>query len=220
MAQGVSEVMQSLNFHQKIDFLTEAEVTYEILVNPHPSYRQSRAITPLSSSTPAGNLPPPFCWHKYGNRQMFPRPTEYPMMLRKNCIFPDQAALSGSSVLMTTCFSSTASASSREARCGGDRTIVTPWRPSPRVARVLSGVISWPPFFTAPLSTGGGVVIGCQNPLSRWGLRCFVCDDYRSDWKKKDSFRAFEFTALFTGIGLFRARRRRDESDQMTCATA
>lgn len=103
---------------------------------------------------------------------MFPRPTEYPMMLRKNCIFPDHAARSGSSA-MTTCFSSP-SVSSREARWGGDSTIVTPWRPSPR-AFVLSGVISWP--FFGNFNADGGVVIWCQSRP----VRLRGCDYYRTD---------------------------------------
>lgn len=103
---------------------------------------------------------------------MFPKPTEYPMMLRKNCIFPDHAARSGSSALMTTCFSSP-SVSSSEARWGGDNTMVTPWRPSPR-AFVLSGVISWP--FFGNFNADGGVVIWCQSRPGR--LR--GCNYYRT----------------------------------------
>jgi hypothetical protein len=59
-------------------------------------------------------------------------------MLRKNCIFPDHAALVGSSppgALIELI----------ERLCGGDKTIVTPC-PSPR-ALVLSGAISCPLLF-------------------------------------------------------------------------
>ena len=31
------------------------------------------------------NLPPPFCWTRYGKRQTLPNPTEYPMALNINC---------------------------------------------------------------------------------------------------------------------------------------
>lgn len=81
------------------------------------------------------NLPPPFCWHKYGNLQIFPNPTEYPIIDRKNCIFPDQAARLGSSP--------PGGFELIECLCGGDNTIVTPWVPSPR-ALVFNGAISCP----------------------------------------------------------------------------
>lgn len=57
-------------------------------------------------------------------------------MLRKNCIFPDQAARSPSC-------SSPLPLEPIEFRCGADSTIVTPCVPSPR-ARVFNGAISCP----------------------------------------------------------------------------
>lgn len=57
------------------------------------------------------------------------------MMLKKNCILPDHAALSGSSP-------PGALKELIDRRCGGDKTIVTPC-PSPR-ALVFKGAISWP----------------------------------------------------------------------------
>lgn len=95
------------------------------------------------------SLPPPFCWHKYGNRQIFPKPTEYPIILRKNCILPDQAALSASPY-------SPPLLDVMEFLCGADNTIVTPCVPSPR-ARVLSGAISWP--FLGPFIPSNFVVM-------------------------------------------------------------
>lgn len=69
---------------------------------------------------------------------MFPKPTEYPIILRKNCILPDQAALSSSPLLPHDPLFDAI-----EFRCEADRTIVTPCVPSPR-ARVFKGAISWP----------------------------------------------------------------------------
>lgn len=76
------------------------------------------------------------CWHRYGNLQIFPSPTEYPMMLRKNCIFPLHAARFGSSPPGAPL------SELIDRLCGGDKTILTPW-PSPR-ARVFNGAISCP----------------------------------------------------------------------------
>lgn len=93
------------------------------------------------------HLPPPFCWQRYGNLHIFPRPTEYPMILRKNCILPDHAARSPSTPPAPASPSFRPSAEplfdAIELRCDADKTIVTPCVPSPR-ARVFSGAISWP----------------------------------------------------------------------------
>ena len=43
------------------------------------------------------NLPPPFFWHKYGNLQMFPNPTQNPKMVMKNCTGLFHCARSSSS---------------------------------------------------------------------------------------------------------------------------
>jgi len=67
-------------------------------------------------------------------------------MLRKNCILPDQAARFGSSPPGVP-FNELI-----DRRCGGDKTIVTPWLPSPR-ARVFKGAISCPLLLAAFLRT-------------------------------------------------------------------
>ena len=38
----------------------------------------------LPTSSPPYSLPPPFFWQKYGNLQMFPRPTQNPRTVKKN----------------------------------------------------------------------------------------------------------------------------------------
>lgn len=69
---------------------------------------------------------------------MFPSPTEYPIIDKKNCIFPDQAALSGSCSMAPLPLEMIDP-------LGPWRTIVTPCLPPPSGPfRVLSGASSWP----------------------------------------------------------------------------
>lgn len=114
------------------------------------------------------HLPPPFCWHRYGNRQILPSPTEYPIMLRKNCIFPDHAARSSSPPAPTP-FRPHADPlfDAIEFRCDADKTIVTPCVPSPR-ARVFNGAISWP--FRGPFIDSNFAVILFQPKMNNENL--------------------------------------------------
>jgi hypothetical protein len=51
----------------------------------------SKGLTVLSVNSVKSNLlshalPPPFCWQRYGNLQMFPSPTQNPRIVRKNWV--------------------------------------------------------------------------------------------------------------------------------------
>ena len=108
---------------------------------------------------------------------MFPNPTEYPMIDRKNCILPDHAALSGSS-------SPAALPLDTIEPLGPCRTIVTPGLAAPsRAPRFeFSGAISCPFFVTSGLLVA---IVACRpRSLEPLGIepaaQSFTCAGYAS----------------------------------------
>lgn len=92
-------------------------------------------------------------------------------MLRKNCIFPDQAARSSSVSPVAARSHAAPLFDAIEFLCDADKTIVTPCVPSPR-ARVFNGAISWP--FRGPFNVSNLAVITCYSnnvscQLQEWG---------------------------------------------------
>ena len=63
----------------------------------HFCLRKCQKSTSDRDSNELKNLPPPFFWHKYGNLQMFPNPTQNPKMVMKNCTGLFHCARSSSS---------------------------------------------------------------------------------------------------------------------------